>query len=218
MNIIYAIHKKYSNLIFSGEKNLEFRMKIGVNVHKGDTVFFYETKRAAGLGKVSGSATIGDIIPISYHKVGTYFMLPYYVEKYGTEEEKAAVVKALNINLSNYDKSIVLSYLFDDHLLDYMKENDDLPDFFKYPPFHGYTVAEFNERHKKAKDLCTRCDEWAKKIGFYNEEDTSYWKYAIILKKIHQFSKPRPIESFRNKKGDRIKKAPQSWCYTIEQD
>ena len=50
MNTIFSIRKPYTDYIFDGIKNLEFRKKVGKNMKAGDTVFLYETKKNHGLG------------------------------------------------------------------------------------------------------------------------------------------------------------------------
>lgn len=215
MNIICSIHNQYTKLIFSGKKDLEFRNRIGVFVNEGDRLYVYETKNVAGSGMVIGSAIIDAIIPIPYHKQGTYFILPYYVEKYGTEEDKETVKQAMEIELDHYDKSIVLDYLYDEQSLSYMKKKRDVPDPRTHM-FRGYSHTTYNYLCEKAKCLCRNCDDWAKTIGYYNENETSYWKYAIRLTDIVKFDSGKPIQDFRNRNGESIKKAPQSWCYTLD--
>lgn len=215
MNAIFSIHKDYIGLIFDGTKNLEFRKSIGKDLKENDIIFLYETKRDLGTGLIVGEVKIKKIVPIRFHKTGTYVMLPYFVSKYGTEEEKGQVEKAMSVHLTNFDESIVLSYLFDDWTLDYMTKNDDVPDWFKIKHPLWPNVTEYNRIHKKSADLCNRCDEWANKIGFYNKYSASYWKYIIELKEPIKYIRPLLINEFKNKDNMTIYKAPQSWCYTL---
>ncbi|WP_097006335.1 ASCH domain-containing protein [Lacrimispora amygdalina] len=146
MNVIYSIHKEYIDRIFSLEKNLEFRNRIGKEVKPGDLIYFYETKSGGGSGFVVGYAKIKDIIEIPYHKIGTYFMMPFYVEKYGTKEEKGTVKKAMEINLKGFDNSLVLSYLFQEGALDIMKKTSCPP---KLWPKYEYDLKKYNEARIK---------------------------------------------------------------------
>lgn len=215
MNTIYAIYKEYIQLILSDIKNLEFRTHIGKNLQVGDTIYLYETKRHHGAGAVVGSVKVKNIFILKYHKVGTYNMLPFYVQKFGTDEEKATVQKALSIHLSEYDDSIVLNYLYDDNMLSYMKEHNDVPDPFNYPAYHGYTAEEYNKRMKKSAKLCEACDEWLKKIGYYDEFGNCHWNYAIELIEPIRFDEIREISEFKGKNGENLVRPPQSWCYTL---
>lgn len=215
MNVIYSIHRRYSEKIFSGEKDIEFRNIIGKDIYIGDMIYFYETKNKGGASMVIGSAKIKDIITIPYHKVGTYFLLPYYVEKYGTEEDKKTVKHAMEIKLDHYDESIVLNYLYDEKSLNYMSLNNDVPNVLK-TMFRGYSIDQYNALCDRADQLCKSCDNWASRIGYYNEDKTSYWKYAIVLENPVKFKTGKPICYFKNRNGETIKKAPQGWCYTID--
>ena len=215
MNAIFSIHKDYIGLIFDGTKNLEFRKSIGKDLKENDIIFLYETKRDLGTGLIVGEVKVKKIVPIRFHKTGTYTMLPYFVSKYGTEEEKGQVEKAMSVHLTNFDESIVLSYLFDDWTLDYMTKNDDVPDWFKIKHPLWPNVTEYNRIHKKSADLCNRCDEWANKIGFYGKYNASYWRYIIELKEPVKYIRPLLINEFKNKNNMTIYKAPQSWCYTL---
>jgi predicted transcriptional regulator len=213
MNVIYSIRKEYIDRIFSLEKDLEFRNRIGKEVKPGDLIYFYVTKSGGGSGSVVGHVKIKEIIEIPHHKVGTYFMLPFYVKKYGTEEEKNTVKKAMTINLKEYDNSLVLSYLFQKNALDYMKEKSRPPEIW---PLYKGDLRKYNEAKHKEKKLYDRCDKWAKEIGFYNKYDESNWKYAILLINPVRYEEAKMISEFKNKKGNYLKKAPQSWCYIEE--
>jgi len=210
-----SIRKSYTDLIFSRIKLLEFRNKIGKEVNPGDKIFVYETKRGTGSGSVIGSVTIDSIIQIPHHRVGTYFILPYYVEQFGTEEDRAAVHKAMQVDLLDCDNSLVLSYLFDDYVLDHMLEFRQPVDPWEALCESLYTGKAYLEIEKKTKNLNNDCDAWAKLIGYYDEDDISYWKYAIKLKNPVKFDKGKNIAEFRGRDERYLQKAPQSWCYTI---
>lgn len=215
MNTIYSIYKEYIQLILGDIKNLEFRTHIGKDLQVGDTIYLYETKRNHGAGAVVGSVKVKNIFKLKYHKVGTYNMLPFYVQKFGTDEEKAVVQNALSIHLSEYDDSIILNYLYNDKMLNYMKKHDEVPDPFNYPAYHGYTAEEYEERMKKSTKLCEACDAWLTKIGYYNENGNSHWNYAIELVEPIRFDDARAISEFKGKNGEKLVRPPQSWCYTL---
>lgn len=209
-----SVHKPYTDMIFNGTKMMEFRKRIGKDVHCGDTIYVYETKKNSGSGSVIGSVKIKNIIPIPKVKVGTYFLLPYFVEKYGTEEEKETVKRVMRIKFNGYNSSLALSYLFQTDALSYIEENKVPPSPW---PLYGSSLKEYNEAKHKEGDLCTRCDEWGKKIGFYNQYDESDWKITILLENPVLFKTPKKIEEFRGRNGNRLTRAPQSWCY-LEKD
>lgn len=218
MDILLSIRNPYTDLIFDGTKMLEFRNVIGKDVNIGDKIYIYETKSGNGSGSVIGNVEIEDIIKIPRYKIGTYFLLPYFVDKFGTKEEKETVKKATSFKLSKYDMSVVLGYLFDDEALDYMIRNDSVPDIFLNSKLKRYSkenTVSYLENRQKANDLVERCDEWATRIGFYNDFDESNWKYAIKLKNPEKYKDKVEISKFLDKNKKYIKRAPQSWCYTI---
>ena len=213
MDVIFSIRKNFLDLIFDGTKNIEFRKRIGKDIHEGDTIYFYETKAAGGSGMVVGEAKIKNIKPIERKKIGSYILLPYYVEKYGSEEEKEQIKKILDIHVSGYDDSVVLSYIFDNWSLDYMKKNDRLPDPRRNPIWKDASV--YNDTHWKAQMLCERADRWGKQIGFYDTLDECCWNWIIELENPIKYSSEKYINEFTDKSGlSRITSAPQSWCYT----
>ena len=216
MNTIFSIRKPYTDYIFDGIKNLEFRKKVGKNMKAGDTVFLYETKKNHGLGKVVGSAEVKNIIEIPKVKIGTYFLLPYFIEKFGTEAEKAAAAKAMQIQLSNYDPTIVLDYFYDPIALDYMKKYDEVPEPWEHPYTERFSSAEeFNQSKLKADALYWKVDHWAEQIGFYDEMGESNWNYAIELQNIKKYQNPREIQEFKTMAGEALNGPPQSWCYVL---
>lgn len=215
MDAIFSIRKPFTDMIFCEEKDLEFRNKIGKELFPGSKIYIYETKRNSGAGAVIGSVIIESIEGLPYHKTGTYNLLSYFTEKYGTEEEKETVRKAMRIRLTQYDESVVLCHLFDDKMLDYMFENDKVPDVFKFPPFYGHSIDEFNKIKEKGRDLICRCDSWLTRIGYYTETDDAPWKYMIKVKESERFLYSKSITEFIKRDGTALTRAPQSWCYTL---
>lgn len=216
MDAVFSVRKPFTDMIFRGEKELEFRNKIGKKLFPESKIYLYETKKNAGLGAVIGSVIIESIEELPYHKIGTYNMLFYFTEKYGTEEEKETVRKAMRIRLTKYDESVVLSHLFDNRVLDYMLENDDVPDVFKCPPFYGHSTEAFNRLKEKGRDLIYRCDSWLTRIGYYTETGNAPWKYMIKVKEPEPFIHPKSITEFIKRDGKALKRAPQSWCYVLK--
>ena len=50
-------------------------------------------------------------------------------------------------------------------------------------------------------------------MGFYDDCDESYWKYAIVIKNPVRYPVAKEITSFKDKNGNPITKTPQSWMY-----
>ena len=88
MNVLVPIYKKHTDLIFKGIKIFDFKQNIPKKLHKGDKIYFYECKRNAGRGMVVGEAVVNEMIQIPDVNTGTYVMLPYYADLFGSEEEK----------------------------------------------------------------------------------------------------------------------------------
>jgi hypothetical protein len=215
MNTIFSIRNNFTEQIFNGNKPLEFRNSIGKDVEANSTIYIYETKRNSGAGSVIGSVRIKSIIDIPWHRVGTYFILPYYVQLFGSEEEKEAVEKGMKVDLLDYDNSLILSYLFNDRILDYIEINKDIPNACEDAHYFYQFGREYKDRDRKAKVLCNKCDEWAEQIGFYDSSGSSFWKYAIELIEPNLFDQGIPISEFKGRDGNFLTKAPQSWCYTL---
>ena len=64
-----------------------------------------------------------------------------------------------------------------------------------------------------SENYIRECDDWLKKIGYYNDCEESYYKYGIVLTNITKFDTPISINDINDKNGDPIKTAPQSWMY-----
>lgn len=212
MNAIFSLHKKYADLILSGEKTMEFRNR-KTKLKDGDKVYIYETKKN-GCGKIVGYFICGETIEIPKHKVGTYNFLLKYAKKNCSKEDIEAIEKAMTIDLINYDNSLVLDYVFDDEIISYMQKYKEPPDFeTNYSIFYN-NHHRYVENDTKRKKLYDDVDKWLRKIGYYNEYDETYWKYYIEIKAYKKFDEPLSINNFQLCDGKTIEKAPQSYCYT----
>ena len=74
-------------------------------------------------------------------------------------------------------------------------------------------MKEYNLIKQKQTDFCQTCDEWLKKIGFYNEYDESTWKYQINIKNVVKFEKPIDVNKFQLRNGNYITNGPQNFYY-----
>lgn len=202
---LFPIHKKFTEMIFSGKKDLEFR-NVRTKLVPGDRIFVYETKRDGGKGMVTGYFTCGDIKEIPHHLIGTYPMIGHYAEKFGTEDEREHIKEALKVNLKHHDNCLILDYLFDDTAIRIMQETGEPPNSFE---FH----TGWEEIRQKATTFVYACDRWLKDIGYYNQMDESSWKWQIEIKNPVLLDEGIPINNLFLKTGKPMERAPQSFCY-----
>lgn len=62
--IMISVNPPYSQMISTEYKTIEFRKRAIIDLRKGDTFWFYETKNKGGSGVIIGYATIDAIIPL----------------------------------------------------------------------------------------------------------------------------------------------------------
>lgn len=214
MNAIFSIKKNYSDLIFDGTKDFEFRNKL-VKVENGDKVYIYETKEK-GCGKVVGYFVVDEIKEIPKTKLGAYNFTLHYAKKHCDEETISEIEKTLKIKIPDYNISFILHYLFDDTMLKYIEEHNSPPDFEWYlarEESKEEALKEKKSREKRDK-LIQDIDNYLYQIGYYNDSGEAYWKYMIKIKSYHRFENPLDISLFRLLNGKILEKAPQSYCYT----
>lgn len=211
MAILMSLYNIWCDKILDGTKPLEFRNNIGKQFKIGETIYLYETSKNKGRKMVVGEVKIKDIKPIPKSRVGCYGLLPYYAQHIVKDEEtKSAIMFAYNFELPNYDGIFKMKWMFLPESLKKFKETGKLPDYIRMDN------DEFNDYEKKsfkAQLVMEDCDEWLKSIGYYNELDETNYKNYIELENPIRYSKPIPLENFRNLQGNKITRAPQSWCY-----
>lgn len=214
MNAIFSLYKDFTNLILSGEKDLEFR-NIMIKVNKGDKIYMYETKKNGGKGKVVGYFVVEEMVEIPKHKLGCYNFLLHYANKKNLDKEIInQIKKALSINLEGYDNSLVINYLFDDEYLDFLIKNKRPMTFDESLNRSLKDPSHYNKLSKQSDEYCKEVDNWLSLIGFYNQYDESTWKYYIKISGYKRFDEPLDISSFKLINGEYLKVAPQSFCYT----
>lgn len=208
MNAIFSIHKKFSDFILSGYKDLEFRNK-SIKLNKGDKVYLYETK-ATGVGKIVGYFVVEKVEEITHYKLGAYNFIAHYTKKFWNERDYQKILKALKIDLEHYDNSMILNYLFLDKLLLFCSK------FHKPPKFEQRYLYEETHKDlcKKRDKLIDETDNWLDDIGYYNDFGEAYWKYCIYISNYKRFDVPMNIQDFTNTNNNPITRAPQSFCYT----
>ena len=212
MNCIFSIKKQYSDLIFNKTKPIEFR-NVCPKLEENDKVFIYETKNG-GCGKVVGYFLVDEIKKIPFSKVGTYLFMDIYANLFCDDETKNMVNKAKQIDLEDCYNDFVLSYLFMDKYLDKMLKTHK-PISINFYAFNSNDWKNYSELEKKTRKFLDDCDNWLYKIGFYNSYDYSDWKYQINIKDAIKFENPMDITQFQLKNGKFLNKAPQSFCYTL---
>lgn len=222
MDTIYSIHNVWINKIFSGIKTIEFRKSLPKTLKAGDKIYFYETGKNKGRKMIVGECEIDYIINIlskdgEWPICGCYPFLEYYFENIKKDVDIAKqyekVKKEFEYKFDNYRYGFVSKYAFSEENLASLRETGKSIDFWE--------VKDFEKLNKYFKDLEKgegyekECDEWLTNIGLYDECGETTYKYGIVLKNITKYNKPKSISEFKDRNGNLIKKAPQSWMYTI---
>ncbi len=70
--VMFSIHPHWLEMIFNEEKGLEFRNKIISSIKPETKIYFYETKKNNGAGKVVGDAVIIDVTKIEASRKPLY--------------------------------------------------------------------------------------------------------------------------------------------------
>lgn len=226
MNVLFPIRKKFSDLIFSGEKDLEFR-KSNIKVKPGELCFVYETKGGipGGCGKVVGFFECNGVNEIPYYKVGTYAMLEHFVQRAINEPDVLkkyidineyegyldTIKRAMAIRFKSTDESYVLNFLCNQHAVEIMEKSREplgmsgMMDLLK-------DYKQFSKLENLSIRLCDKCDEWLSNIGYYGDDDKSYWSYSISIKNPYRIE-PIDITQISLSDNRMLKSAPQSFCY-----
>lgn len=205
--------KQYSDLIFNKIKMLEFRNKIPSHLKENDRVYIYETK-SQGCGMVVGYFIVDKINKIKHSKLGTYIYMDFYANLFCDDNIKHLIKKAKSINLINCYNDLVCDYCLMENYLDEMLETNRPPDI-DFLHMNPIEFKKYEMKKNQQKKFLNDCDDWLRKIGFFNEFDESYWEYEIRIKDAIKFTETIPITNFKLNNGHYLKVAPQSFCYTI---
>lgn len=166
------------------------------------------------MGKIVGEFKIKDIVNIPKSKAGAYPFLLYYAENILKDKESVkAIEKIYDIRLNNYNDSLKLYYIFNPEALEMINKTNKSVDFSSMTREEYF---KYKEKEEKSMKIWEDCDNWLRSIGFYNENDESFYKNYIEIHDYVKYKKPFELSEFKNQKGEVIKKAPQSWCYTIK--
>lgn len=214
MAILMSLHNIWCDKILDGSKTLEFRNNIGKQFKIGDTIYLYETSKNKGRQVIVGEVKIKDIQPIPRSKVGCYGLLPYYAQHIVEDKEISdAIMFAYNFDLPNYDGIFKMKWMFLPEALKKFKETGHLPDYIRMKEDE---FEEYQQKSFKAQLVMEHCDEWLSSIGYYNECDETNYRNYIEVEDPIRYKTPLKLEDFKNLKGEKITKAPQSWCYVEE--
>ena len=228
MDIIVSLHNNWCQKIFKKEKPFEFRNTIPKNTKENDCIYFYETKKNGGKGKIVGEAKIKRIIPLRNNKgewpcLGAYHFIDYFFENIKKQKEiaeKFRQSKKFEGKFENYKFGFIINYALSDLELESIRKTGRPINIWKQYPA-GYKNAELVQllkEHEKINECIAECDNWLSSIGFYDECDERKWKYAFELSEIKEYAFPENLSTFCYFKGnklERIQRAPQSWKYTV---
>ena len=212
MNVIFSIHKDFTEKIFNKEKIFEFRNTIPQSTPLGGKIFFYETSKNGGSKKVVGEATIRDIIDLRPNgqtpMYGCWNFIDYYVEHIEKDLISAKCFTEMKqYNPENYKFGSLITFALSPKYTKTIKQGEY--------PHYDCSAKEDNKKVDLANLYMNKCDDWLRNMGYYNDDDRSFWRYAIELDDIKKYSTPFEITDFYKKNGERIQKAPQGWMYTL---
>lgn len=78
-SVMLSIHPEWLEMIFNAEKGLEFRKKIISTIKPETKIYFYETKKKNGTGKVVGDAIITKVDMLDPTKHDLYLQCWSYI-------------------------------------------------------------------------------------------------------------------------------------------
>lgn len=215
--IIFSIRPKWTNKIFNGEKDYEFRTKLPKDIKVGMTCYIYETKRKYyktlynlenptktmlakvpnyGQGKVVGQFTVGDMYwyHYGYEKFHTYYdeviKNPNY--RYGTID----IENLQGMGFTNQEFAIKL-----DNIIKY-DEPIALNEFVSWNKLqqtikNSYGVDENN--HEDLEDLYI---------------DVLYEQVDFLRNNLKRYKEQGDVYLCK----EFIQKAPQSYMYCVERN
>jgi hypothetical protein len=177
----------------------------------GDKAYIYEPKKHGGSSKVVGEFTVGEIIPCDY-PFGAYAFIVYFCRNVLKNEDYAEKFeRAVKTELPGYKKGYTLKYALDDESMDHIRKYGTPPDICDYL-YDKERCAKLDESERVWK----WCDEWLRKIGFFNSCGESNYNYAIQILNPVQYRNPKNLSEFTKMDGSLVEKAPQSFVYVNE--
>ena len=203
-NFMGCRHLKY-------KKPFEFKTRLPKALKEGDKVYIYEPKRNKGCGQVIGEFTAGKIFKCDY-PMGAFPFISYFCEHVVQNSDYARKFdKAFNTEMRGYKQGYIMKYALDEESVDHIAKYGVPPDLVDY--------LYDKERYSKIEEsqmIWEWCDDWLRKIGFYNEFGESFYEYAITVVDPVLYDTPKPITDFHKEDGSVVEKAPQSFMYVQE--
>lgn len=220
MNVIYPLYKHWSDMILNGEKTLEFRTSLPNELHGGDKIYFYETKKHGGCGMVVGYATLKGthFIDQSRRRIGPDpFLFLYWAKYIAKDDELVGKLRQIgHFDIPGYYRGTIYGFLFFDEAvkdaIDYRRYPKDKVNALRATDLKKYLSAE-----EKTRQAINGCDNWLSKIGYYDENGISIYTQCLDLCDPIRLVSPQPISAFQRKDGAYFKSAPQGFLYTTTQ-
>ena len=225
MDIIVSLHKNWSQQILEGQKTIEFRSRLPKEIKSGTTMYFYESSKNGGARKVVGQCEVDYIISVvsptgGWPLYGAFPFIDYYFREIEKDTITANHFREIIEEFDNkkypYRYGYSLCYAFSPIELNSLKNTGKLIDLTANIDYK--LINQLSKEKEKSETYIQKCDQWLTEIGFYDDGGESKYKYGIVLKNIEKYDEPLPLESFLDKRGNVIMKAPQSWMYASRKE
>ena len=211
-SILMPLWSCWTQKILDGSKPFEFRTRLPRDFSAGDSVYLYESGKNGGRKAVVGQFEVEEIIKLAndegaYPFFGCYHFIDWYLRNVeGNEQAADRFVECKKYNLPDHKWGCLLPFAMDPEAMAHIANG-------KWPP------PMSTKRDFATQLMLERCDSWLGDIGFYRDNDESYWAYAIKVKNPTAYDMPLPLSAFvRPETGEPILCAPQSWMYARPAD
>lgn len=112
------------------------------------------------------------------------------------------------------ERGVIYNFMYSPEILEYAMTNKEYPPMLTNVSYRRMHPELEKEMIRAEKDLY-KCDDWLRKIGFYNDFDESNYSCIINISSYKELSEPQDIKTFKNKSGEAILKAPKNFCYVL---
>lgn len=203
MNAIFTFNKKDIKNIITGKKMLFFGHKISKKIQQNTIIFLSDGQ------KVIGECQVKERVPLGHYKFGAYpFMLHFakYIKKDNYLEE--AIKKIYDYDLPMYNPAYKLDFIYLYEYLDFVKKGD----FFYTFNMSKKEQNEYIRKQQLGTKIINDCDKWLKEIGYYNENDESFYKEYIEIESVKLYNIPKNLDTFLKKNGEPFTKSPKTYA------
>lgn len=207
MNLIFNVNDKKASLFKKYEAILLFGNNLNENMNKCSKIYICNNE------KIIAECTFEEVKEIKHSKLGVTNFIVFWADKIKKDKKLVEDLElALKFNLPGYDKSLNLSYMYNLWCLDTLKNTGNMPMliYLSQEEFHSYI-----KNQDKADEIIEECDKWLDSLGFYNENDESFFKKYIAISNIIVYNKYKELSDFKNKNNETILTPPKNWCYTL---